>query len=239
MPFDLFIVSSDPEKKVIVMDEMGYDDHEVAATGLARFDNLVQVNPPKDILLMPTWRDWINTDEQFLKSEYFLAYSNLIQNEKLLQLLEEYNVNINFYPHYRAQDYFQSEIENMHERIKFIPLGSQTVQQLLIDHALLITDYSSVSFDFTLLNKPVVYYHFDVERFFRKGILRPVEETFIGGIGTYEEELVTIIEDRIKSHFANFEYEITGIIKHQDQHNSQRIYEEVQQLIENKKAAKV
>lgn len=239
MPFDLFIVSSDPEKQVIVMDEMGYDDHEVAATGLARFDNLVQVNPPKDILLMPTWRDWINTDEQFLKSEYFLAYSNLIQNEKLLQLLEEYNVNINFYPHYRAQDYFQSEIENMHERIKFIPLGSQTVQQLLIDHALLITDYSSVSFDFTLLNKPVVYYHFDVERFFRKGILRPVEETFIGGIGTYEEELVTIIEDRIKSHFANFEYEITGIIKHQDQQNSQRIYEEVQQLIENKKTAKV
>ncbi|WP_142825977.1 CDP-glycerol glycerophosphotransferase family protein [Planococcus soli] len=239
MPFDLFIVSSDPEKQVIVMDEMGYEDHEVAATGLARFDKLIQVNPPKDILLMPTWRDWINTDEQFLKSEYFLAYANLIQNEKLLGLLEEYNVNINFYPHYRAQDYFQSEIENMHERIKFIPLGSQTVQQLLIDHALLITDYSSVSFDFTLLNKPVVYYHFDVDRFFRKGILRPIEETFIGGIGTYEEELVTIIEDRIKSNFANFEYEITGIIKHQDQQNSRRIYDEVQKLIEVKKTTKV
>lgn len=239
MPFDLFIVSSDPEKQVIVMDEMGYEDHEVAATGLARFDKLIQVNPPTDILLMPTWRDWINTDEQFLKSEYFLAYANLIQNEKLLGLLEEYNVNINFYPHYRAQDYFQSEIENMHERIKFIPLGSQTVQQLLIDHALLITDYSSVSFDFTLLNKPVVYYHFDADRFFRKGILRPIEETFIGGIGTYEEELVTIIEDRIKSNFANFEYEITGIIKHQDQHNSRRIYDEVQKLIRAKKTAKV
>ncbi|TWT07163.1 teichoic acid biosynthesis protein [Planococcus sp. CPCC 101016] len=239
MPFDLFIVSSDPEKQVIVMDEMGYEDHEVAATGLARFDNLIQVNPPRDILLMPTWRDWINTDEQFLKSEYFLAYANLIQNEKLLGLLEEYNVNINFYPHYRAQDYFQSEIDNMHDRIKFIPLGSQTVQQLLIDHALLITDYSSVSFDFTLLNKPVVYYHFDVERFFRKGILRPIEETFIGGIGSYEEELVTIIEDRIKSNFANFEYEITGIIKHQDQQNSLRIYNEVQKLIETKEVSKV
>lgn len=239
MPFDLFIVSSDPEKQVIVMDEMGYEAHEVAATGLARFDNLVQANPPRDILLMPTWRDWINTDEQFLKSEYFLAYANLIQNEKLLGLLEEYNVNLNFYPHYRAQDYFQSEIDNMHNRIKFIPLGSQTVQQLLIDHALLITDYSSVSFDFTLLNKPVVYYHFDVERFFRKGILRPIEETFIGGIGSYEEELVTIIEDRIKSNFANFEYEITGIIKHQDQQNSLRIYNEVQKLIEAKEASTV
>ncbi|MGB2993597.1 MAG: CDP-glycerol glycerophosphotransferase family protein, partial [Paenisporosarcina sp.] len=198
MPFDLFIVSSDPEKQVIVMDEMGYDDAEVVVTGLSRFDNLVQRNQPKDILLMPTWRDWINTDEQFLKSEYFLAYSNLIQNTKLLGLLDEYNVNLNFYPHYRAQNYFQNEVDQLHEKIKFIPLGSQTVQQLLIDHALLITDYSSVSFDFTLLGKPVVYYHFDVDRFFRKGILRPVEETFIGGIGTHEEELVTFIEERIK-----------------------------------------
>lgn len=232
MPFDLFIVSSDPEKQVIVMDEMGYSDEEVVATGLARFDNLVQRNKPKDILLMPTWRDWINTDEQFLKSEYFLAYSNLIQNEKLLGLLEEYNVNLNFYPHYRAQNYFENEVEQLHPNIKFIPLGSQTVQQLLIDHALLITDYSSVSFDFTLLGKPVVYYHFDVDRFFRKGILRPVEETFIGGIGTYEEELVSIIEDRIKNNFADFEYDITGIIKYTDQNNCQRIFSEVQKLLE-------
>lgn len=227
MPFDLFIVSSDPEKQVIVMDEMGYDDAEVVVTGLSRFDNLVQRNQPKNILLMPTWRDWINTDEQFLKSEYFLAYSNLIQNTKLHGLLDKYNVNLNFYPHYRAQNYFQNEVDQLHEKIKFIPLGSQTVQQLLIDHALLITDYSSVSFDFTLLDKPVVYYHFDVDRFFRKGILRPVEETFIGGIGTHEEELVTIIEERIKSDFANYDYDITGIIKHMDQQNCIRIFSEI------------
>lgn len=227
MPFDLFIVSSDPEKHVIVMDEMGYDDAEVVVTGLSRFDNLVQRNQPKNILLMPTWRDWINTDEQFLKSEYFLAYSNLIQNRKLLGLLDEYNVNLNFYPHYRAQNYFQNEVDQLHEKIKFIPLGSQTVQQLLIDHALLITDYSSVSFDFTLLGKPVVYYHFDVDRFFRKGILRPVEETFIGGIGTHEEELVTFIEERIKSDFANYDYDISGIIKHTDQQNCSRIFSEI------------
>lgn len=233
MPFDLFIVSSEPEKLVIVMEEMGYDDAEVAVTGLARFDNLVQRNKPKDILLMPTWRDWIHTDEQFLKSEYFLAYAHLIQNPKLLVLLEEYNVNVNFYPHYRAQNYFENEVGGLHERIRFISLGSKTVQQLLIDHALLITDYSSVSFDFTLLRKPVVYYHFDVDRFFRKEILRPIEETFIGGIGAHEEELITIIEDRMKNDFANFDYDISGIIKYTDQHNCLRIFNEVQKLVDS------
>src|SRR5699024_2875398 len=107
LPFDLVIVSSDPEKYDVVMDELGYDEDEVVVTGLARFDNLVQTKKPKDILLMPTWRDWINTDQKFLESEYYAAYSNLINNQYLMNLLEEYDVNLNFYPHYRAQDYFQ------------------------------------------------------------------------------------------------------------------------------------
>lgn len=231
-PFDLFIVSSIPEKEDIVMDEMGYDEDEVVVTGLARFDNLIHKEKPRDILLMPTWRDWINTDQQFLESEYYLAYSNLIKNEKLISLLNEYDVNLNFYPHYRAQEFFQNDIAQLDERIKFIPLGSDTVQNLLINHALLITDYSSVSFDFTLLNKPVIYYHFDVKRFFRRGILRPVEETFIGGIASSEDELVTLIEDRIKNNFSNFDHDISGIIKYQDHKNCARTYEAIQKLLE-------
>lgn len=234
LPFDLFIVSSEPEKHAVVMDEMGYLDQEVAVTGLARFDRLVQNQKPHDILLMPTWRDWINTDDAFTASEYYLMYSHFIQNKQLLSLLDQYDINLNFYPHYRAQNYFQRGIKNMHERIKFIPLGSVTVQRLLIEHALLITDYSTVSFDFTLLDKPVIYYHFDADRFFRNGILRPIDETFIGGIANQEAELINLIEDRILHDFANFDIDISGIIKYQDQDNCRRIYESVQGLLEGK-----
>lgn len=230
LPFDLFIVSSDAEKSAIVVDEMGYDEDEVVVTGLARFDQLVQTEAPKDILLMPTWRDWINTDARFLESDYFAAYSSLIRNEKLLQLLDDYKVNLNFYPHYRAQDYFQHESEHLHDRIKFIPFGSETVQNLLLRHALLLTDYSSVSFDFSLLKKPVIYFHFDEERFFRRGILRPIEETFIGGIATTEDEMVELIRERIKHQFSNYDYDISGIIKYNNLSNCERIYEQVQNL---------
>lgn len=232
LPFDLFIVSSDAEKYEIVIDEMGYDESEVVVTGLSRFDNLIQSEKPKDILLMPTWRDWINTDAQFLESEYYHAYSNLIQNDKLISLLNQYDVNLNFYPHYRAQDFFQNGIDNLDEKINFIQLGSETVQDLLINHALLITDFSSVSFDFTLLDKPVIYYHFDVKRFFKKGILRPIDETFIGSIASAEDELVSLIEDRIKLDFSNYENDISGIIKYQDHSNSERIYNEILTLMD-------
>lgn len=232
-PFDLFIVSSDPEKYDVVMDKFGYENHEVAVTGLARFDTLIQTNKPKDILLMPTWRDWINTDEQFIDSEYYATYNSLIHNSYLLELLDKFNVNLNFYPHYRAQDYFNKDLPNLNKRIKFIEQGSRTVQELLIDHALLITDYSSVSFDFSLMNKPVIYYHFDVRRFFRRGILRTIEETFIGRIAYSEEEMIKEIKEQLESGFKNYNLDISKIIKYQDKCNNKRIYDAIESDLDN------
>lgn len=234
-PFDLFVVSSDPEKYDVVVDQFGYDEKEVIVTGLARFDKLPVHNETKDILLMPTWRDWINTDEQFLNSDYYHLYAGLVNNPKLLELLEKYNVRLNFYPHYRSQVYFNEDMLLNKERVRFIPLGIRRVQDLLIEHALLITDYSSVSFDFTMMKKPVIFYHFDVKRFFRKGILRPIDETFLGGIANTEEEVIALIEERLVKGLEDYQMDISGIIKYRDHHNCERIYNEVKQLLKDEK----
>lgn len=234
LPFDLFIVSSEPEKYDVVMKKLGYDDEDVAITGLARFDSLPRGNKTKDILLMPTWRDWINTDEAFLTSKYFHNYNGLIHNERLIKILEDNDVQLNFYPHYRAQMYFNDEILNPSNNIKFIQLGTRTVQELLIEHSLLITDYSSVSFDFTLMNKPVIYYHFDVRKFFRQGKLRPLFQTFIGDIARTEDDLIDLIETQIKLNFKSDQPDISGIFKYQDHANSARIYDSVKDKINSK-----
>jgi len=233
-PFDLFVVSSDSEKYDVVVDQFGYAEEEVVVTGLARFDKLPHNNETKDILLMPTWRDWINTDEQFLSSDYYHSYASLVNNQKLLELLEKYNVRLNFYPHYRAQAYFNEDMLLDRERVRFIPLGIRNVQELLIEHALLITDYSSVSFDFTMMKKPVIFYHFDVKRFFRKGILRPIDETFLGGIANTEEEVIGLIEEHLVTGMEDYQMDISGIIKYQDHDNCERIYREVIRLLEDR-----
>lgn len=183
---------------------------------------------------MPTWRDWINTDEAFLTSQYFHNYNGLIHNERLIKILEDNDVQLNFYPHYRAQMYFNDEILNPSSNIKFIQLGTRTVQELLIDHSLLITDYSSVSFDFTLMNKPVIYYHFDVRKFFRQGKLRPLFQTFIGDIARTEDDLIDLIESQIKLNFKSEQPDISGIFKYQDHHNSERIYNSVKEKIKER-----
>ncbi|GAB3063725.1 CDP-glycerol glycerophosphotransferase family protein [Salinicoccus sesuvii] len=234
LPFDLFIVSSEAEKQEVVMETMGYHENEVAVTGLARFDLLPHDNTPRDILLMPTWRDWINTDEAFLESEYYARYHSLIHNSRLNQLLEDYGVYLNFYPHYRAQSYFNNEHLDLRSHIRFIKLGQQTVQDLLIKHALLITDFSSVSFDFTLMNKPVAYYHFDAGRFFRHGSLRPIPETFIGDIAKNEEALIDAIETYIKNGFQPKAHDLSGILTYQDHNNRKRIYDSVMDKVKQR-----
>ncbi len=235
-PFDIFNVSSMSEKYDVVVNEMGYDKENVFISGLSRFDNLPIVNDNnriKKILIMPTWRDWLNSDFAFENSEYLEKYLSLIKNKKLNQLIAHNNVEINFYPHYRAQSYFKLFLMNNEIKVQYVELGEQTVQSLLIEHDLLITDYSSVSFDFTYMNKPVIFYHFDVERFFRKGILRPIHETFLGEVIYDEKKLVDQICDYVvNDSFKKVELEKDSIFRHIDKDNNERIYDSIVKNLE-------
>lgn len=236
LPFHLFNVSSTEEKYGVVVNQLGYRPENVAVTGLPRFDNL-PLEPEdkiKKILIMPTWRDWLNNDYAFENSEYMKKYKDLITNPKFLKLIQKYNIEVNFYPHYRAQSFFKNHLDNTKGLINYVHLGEQTVQDLLIEHDILITDYSSVSFDFSYMKKPVIFFHFDVERFFRKGILRPIEESFIGDIVYNEDTMLDKIEDIINSKNKDLIPDLSNIFDFIDHKNNERVYHEILKKIETK-----
>src|SRR5699024_12180579 len=108
-------------------------------------------------------------------------------NPMLQKLLEKYDVNINFYPHYRMQPFINEFKKLKTNRVKVIELGERNVQDLLIENQLMITDYSSVSFDFNYMSKPFIFYHFDSASFFKIGILRRKAETFLRYIFSTED----------------------------------------------------
>ncbi|BCU51439.1 CDP-glycerol glycerophosphotransferase [Staphylococcus auricularis] len=229
LPFHLVHVSSQAEKDDVVIDRLGYASEDVAVTGLPRFDRL-PLEPADDItkiLIMPTWRDWLNSDYAFSHSDYLNNYLSLLNDPDLAALSEKYHVEINFYPHYRAQAFFKEYLAESESLVNYVELGEQTVQSLLIDHDILITDYSSVSFDFSYMHKPVLFYHFDVERFFRKGILRPVEETFIGKIAYNQKGLINQIESVLKQQKAREDQPLDLIFDQVDHHNCERVYEAI------------
>ncbi|MEG0297884.1 MAG: CDP-glycerol glycerophosphotransferase family protein [Clostridium sp.] len=163
--YDLFITSSEFEKQHIIK-EFGYDESEVVVTGLARWDNLNNDNVKRKILLMPTWRSWITSEEELLESNYFKTLYELLISKDLIRFLEERSYTITFFPHYQVQKLISKLNIVFDKNIEIVYQGDKTVQSLINEHELLITDYSTVSYDFKYLNKDVIFYQFDYEEFY-------------------------------------------------------------------------
>ncbi len=224
---DLFMVSSDFEKEMIVND-FGYSPKDVFVTGLSRFDTLFKddVEKKRQILIIPTWRDWIVSEEAFFESEYYERYEQLINSRKLQQLANEHHFEVVFCLHPNMQR-FSKFFEN--PSVKVINQGEIDVQFLIKQSALMITDYSSVGFDFSFLYKPVVYYQFDRERFIGKRPSHLDLDNDLPGEICYElEDILYLIEEYAKRDFEmkqTYQVRAKKFIKYRDQSSSERIYQ--------------
>ncbi|WLV24151.1 CDP-glycerol glycerophosphotransferase family protein [Aciduricibacillus chroicocephali] len=229
---DLFIVSSDFEKQ-IVTDDLHYKPGNIAVTGLSRFDSLFAEDVPekRQLLIIPTWREWLSNAEQFEESEYFARYKNLINNTELHEMAEKYGFDIVFCLHPNMQN-FTKYFEDAPVRV--ITQGEVEVQNLLKESAMMITDYSSVAFDFSFLEKPVIYYQFDRERYIgKKGSHLDMEQVLPGEI-VQEEDAVTKLVDTYAA--RNFEMQeeykerASKFLKYKDMKASERICEAIEKM---------
>lgn len=170
---NLFVCATKKETD-FVKETFGYPEGAVQQLGFARFDNLIDTsNGKKQILIMPTWRAWLAQSEskspeeakkKFLESEYYKRWNSLLKDKKLLELLEQYEYSLVFYPHSDMQPYVHY-FEKNNVRIKIADAKRYDVQDLLKESSIMITDYSSVAFDFAYMDKPVIYYHFDYKKY--------------------------------------------------------------------------
>ena len=80
------------------------------------------------------------------------------------------------------------------------------MQELLIQAQILITDYSSVFFDFAYMNKPLIYFQFDYEEFsnthFKKGYFDYETDSF-GPVFDNKEQVVKHIIELITNDCSN------------------------------------
>lgn len=174
---DYFVTSSKREYE-FVKNTYNYPEHAIGEVGLARFDHLHTPHiVEKKILVMPTWRRWLDTkvnlaltdaQNSFYSSDYFSAYAELLSDEVMIEKLRKHGYKLVFYMHYKLQPYVNAFKAFENDIVIIADKANYDVQELLMSSQLMITDYSSVYFDFAYMNKPVIYYQFDKERF-RKG----------------------------------------------------------------------
>ena len=226
----LFCCGAKPEYEWI-KSCFGHDDNVVHYTGLARYDALLNVTETKkQILVMPTWRSNITDVASFLNSPFFLNWQKLLCNEKLNNLLKQNGYKLVFYPHFELQKYLNC-FSFKYECIQPASFEKYDVQTLLKESALLVTDYSSVFFDFAYMKKPLIYFQFDYEEFFskhyEKGYFDYNEHGFGKVCDHYDsviDEISMILENGFKIS-DTYESRIDSFFDKRDANNCERIYD--------------
>lgn len=235
--FDMIVCGAKPEYD-FVKSELGYPVESVKYLGLCRFDNLHNFNVKNQILVMPTWRAWFGStwgkedDDDFLESDYFKNYQALITNKKLEKYLEENDTELIFYPHYEMQRYLKY-FETDSKKIIIADSKKYDVQQLLKESKLLITDYSSVAFDFAYMKKPIIYYQFDKEEYDSKHYAKGYFEYERDGFGPVLKEIDEVVDEIYKSNKNENLYceKIDSFFKLRDDNNCYRHFNEIKKII--------
>ncbi|WP_235318334.1 CDP-glycerol glycerophosphotransferase family protein [Planococcus sp. CAU13] len=179
-----------PEEKLIV-------------TGFPRFDRYLPNQPAdqvKKILFMTTWREWLIdiSDEEFKESAYFNRTTELLNHEKINQLLKEQNIQVTvaLHPFMKEFEPYFRTIKN--DCIQFVGFDELSIGEVIQEMDMLLTDITSVSWDFLYLNKPIIFYLFDQADWENKrGIYLNLNEDLYGYKAKNVEEVYACLTEII------------------------------------------
>ena len=241
---DIIISSSKQEYDSILHSKYGYDKSNIILSGMPRYDNLQKLhnktNKMRKIIIIPTWRASIKGPRDLTKhkdiyleifkfTDFFKFYNKLINDKRLLLTMKEYNYTGDFclHPFFENQwiDFDNNEIFSINEKCNY--------QKLLTEGSLLITDYSSIFFDFAYMKKPIIYTNFDYDEYritqYEKGNF----DYNLDGFGPVCKNIDCIVNETIleirnncllrRKYLKRIERYFTFF----DKNNSQRIFEEI------------
>lgn len=180
-----------------------------------------QNHSPK-ILYAPTFRTSVQDFKKVFPSQEALTKLDIfLQKEKATFIIKL---------HYRDKNKLKNQsfkFQNI-----FFDDNSKDLQEILLETDILITDYSSIYFDYLLLNRPIIFTPFDYEDYLKKerDLHFPYDEISPGPKAKNWDEVMKYIHDFIKDP-SLYETERTKIrdlfFNYQDGKSSERIYQEI------------
>ncbi|GEM05264.1 hypothetical protein HMI01_22520 [Halolactibacillus miurensis] len=204
--------------------EVGYprNDHLVNNNNSKYIDELKRkLKIPKDkkvILYAPTWRD----DDFYKKGSYRFELS--LDLEEMKKALGDKYVII-----LRMHYLISSELDvSYYENFVFDYSLYEDIRDLYLISDLLITDYSSVFFDFAILKKPIIFYMYDLEKY--ENILRGF---YIKNLADLPGDIVQndkdLLDALLKVECSQKDYQLffDEFCSLEDGESSKRVYEKV------------
>ena len=251
----LFVTSAVKEQESLVKGIGGnylYDESVVKVTGLARYDLIddTNVGTEKRILVAPTWRkegvgDWDEAAQTYKYSPlfkdtvFFKFYQDLITDERILNAMRNKGYKMALRLHPRTLQ--QVEDFSFTDDLVYVEKETNKYADEIRKTSLIITDYSSIAFDYAYAHIPVIYSHFDYDSFYsnhayQRGYFDFQQDGFGEVVKDYEstvEAILKMIENDCKME-DKYRERVDSFFAYHDHNNRERIYNEILKLDEVK-----
>lgn len=162
----MFITSTQKEYDSIINGSYGFGPETVKLTGMPRYnsDTWYKKNNGK-IAIVPTWRKQLDGmgRSDFRNSDFFQFYQKFINNELLIERMKLNGYVGELFLHPLFEPYADCFSGNSYI---FPHTGGIDYNDMITNSDMIVTDYSSLFFDFAYAGKPVVYIQPDREEFF-------------------------------------------------------------------------
>jgi len=209
------VVSSEKEASHFI-DLAGYSKDELIVSGLPKFDYSYLNKDADKILIMPTWRIWeFNAMRADPENTSYVSMIKKIESAIPKEL--QHKVITEYHPLFKRKTYGMGFDEK-----------SQSLDILLRDVRLLITDYSSIAFDAFYRGSNVVFYWKDLDdcmkRYGEPTRLILDSKSAFGEVCMNENELSQVIKKayyspQSKEHLSRFRQ----LVMYSDGHNTKRV----------------
>lgn len=231
------VVATNYERDLYMGPDNGFTADQIITSGMPRYDDLAG-KTNRQLLFAPTWRPSLTGkslgggkseyNPEFVNSEYCKRYRSVFGSPKLLECARRngYKVKMYLHPTLAAQvDDFEGN--DVVESVSSVQ-GMDYVT-IMKQSDLMVTDYSSVQYDFAYMRKPVVYYHDPVLPYWRKPSF-DYENLGLGEVCCSVDELVDTLCDYMERDCAlrpKFAQRIESFYIQSDRQASKRLYEAV------------
>jgi CDP-glycerol glycerophosphotransferase len=203
-----FVETGNPRNDVFAI--AGPDDAAAARERLG-------IPPGKRVMLYaPTWRD----DQHSARSGY--VYTPSLDVDALHAALGEEWVVL-FRLHYLVTNSIDF---SSHTGFLYDVSGLDDINDLCLASDVLVTDYSSVYFDYALLDRPMVFYMYDLDRYGSslRGFYLPIEDVPGPIARTQDEVVAALLDPELGAKYAERRAELVATMApNDDGHATQRV----------------
>lgn len=124
-------------------------------------------NKSANILWFITWREYLNNKE--LAVDFYKKIAEVASSKQLNDILQASHSTLTVCIHHMMDvEQIRNILGGSNDNVRIILQKDTDIMHEIIASDLVITDYSSIGFDATIIGRPVVFYQFDRTRYLLK-----------------------------------------------------------------------